>query len=86
MRAKPWGGSARLFTFAGRGNGPKRSGAVLACFWTYYQAKPSILDLIWDIFDDLGTNRHFGRVLDFQDQAIDWPGGPGPAHTFFSHE
>ena len=63
--------------FFGRGTGPKRSGAVLACFWTDFQAKPSILDPIRAIFDDLGPNRHFGRDLDLQDQARDWPGGPG---------
>ena len=67
------GGSARL-TFLGRGTGSKRSGAVLACFWTDFQAKPSILDPIRTIFDDLGPNRHFGRDLD---QARDWPGGLG---------
>ncbi len=76
-----WGGSARLFYFFFcRRTGPKRSGAVLACFWTKFQAKPSILDPIRVIFDDLGPNRHFGRDLDLQDQARDWPGGPGPAH------
>ena len=53
--------------FFGRGTGPKRSGAVLACFWNDFQAKPSILDPIWGIFDDLGPNRHFGRHLDLQD-------------------
>ena len=60
--------------FFGRG---KRSGAVLACFWTDFQAKRSILDPIRAIFDDLGPNRHFGSDLDLQDQARDWP-GPGP--------
>ena len=70
--------------FFGRGTGPKRSGTVLACFWTNFQAKPSILDPIRAVFDDLGPNRHFGPDLDLQDQARDWPGGPGPAHTFFS--
>ena len=46
-----------------RGTGPKRSGAVLACFWTDFQPEPSILDPIWAVFDDLGPNRHFGRDL-----------------------
>ena len=69
--------------FFGRGASPKRSGAVLACFWTNFQAKLSILGPIRTIFDDLGPNRHFGRDLDLQDQARDWPGDPGPAHTFF---
>ena len=77
-------GAARphFFTFVGRGTALKRSGTVLACFGTDFQAKPSILDPIRAIFDDLGPNRHFGRDLDLQDQARDWPGGPGPAHTF----
>ena len=61
--------------FFGRGTGLKRSGAVLACFWTDFQAKPSILDPIRAIFNDLGPNRHFGP--DF-DQARAWPGGPKP--------
>ena len=43
-----------------------------------FQAEPSILDPIRAIFDDLGSNRHFGPDLDLQDQARDWPGGPGP--------
>ena len=47
-----------------------------------FHAKPSILDPIRAIFDDLVPSRHFGRDLDLQDQARDWPGGPGPAHTF----
>ena len=66
-------GAARpdFFTFFGRGTGPKRSGAVLACFWTDFQAEPSILDPIRAIFDDLGPNRHFGWDLDLQDQARD---------------
>ena len=72
--------------FFGRGTGPKRSGTVLACLWTDCQAKPSILDPIRGVFDDLGPNRHFGRDLDLQDQARDWLGGPGPAHTFFPHK
>ena len=67
--------------FFGRGTGPKRSGAVLACFWTDFQAKPSILDPIRAIFDDFGPNRHFGWDLDLQDQAGDWPGGSGPPGT-----
>ena len=33
-----------FFTFFGRGTGPERSGAVLACFWIDFQTKPSILD------------------------------------------
>ena len=71
--------------FFGRGTGPKRSGAVLACFWTDFQAKRSILDPIRAIFDDLGPNRHFGRDLDLQDQARDWRGGPDPAHNPWLH-
>ena len=54
-----------FFTFLGRGTGPKRSGAVLACFWTDFHAEPSILDPIQAISDDLVLNRHFGRDLDF---------------------
>ena len=69
--------------FLGRGTGPKRSGVVLACFWTNFQAEPSILDAIRAILDDLGPNRHFGRVLDLQDHPRDWPGGTGPAHILF---
>ena len=62
---------------------------VLACFWTKFQAKRSILDPIRAIFDDLGPDRHLGPDLD---QAWDWPEalaeGPGQrprpaAHTFF---
>ena len=34
------------------------------------------------IFHDLGAKQHFGRDLDVQDQARDWPGGLGLAHTF----
>ena len=49
--------------FFGRGTGPKRSGAVLACFWTDFQPEPSILDPIQAVFDDLGPNRHFRRDL-----------------------
>ena len=49
--------------FFGRGTGPKRSRAVLACFWTAFQPEPSILDPIWDVFDDFGPNRHFGQEL-----------------------
>ncbi len=64
-----------FFTFFGRGTGLKRSGSVLACFWNDFQAKPSILDPIRAIFDDLGPNRHVGWVLDLQDQARDWLGG-----------
>ena len=59
--------------FFGRGTGPKRSGAVLACFWTNFQAKPSILDPIRAIFDDSGPSRHCGSDLDLQDQARDGP-------------
>ena len=55
--------------FFGRGTGPKRSGAVLACFWTDFQPEPSILDPIRAIFDDFGLNRHFGLDLD---QAREW--------------
>ena len=57
--------------FFGRGTGPKRSGAVLACFWTKFQAELSILDPIRAIFNDLGPNRHCGPDLDLQDQARD---------------
>ena len=49
--------------FFGRGTGPKRSGAVLACFWTNFQPEPSILEPIRAIFDDFGPNRHFGLDL-----------------------
>ena len=72
-----------LFTSLGRGTGPKRSGAVLVCFWTDFQAEPSILDPIRVIFYDLGPNRHFGqhldllaRDLDLLDQARDWLSPP----------
>ena len=65
----------------GRGTGPKRSGAVLACFWIDFQAEPSIRSPIRAIFNDLGRNRHFGLDLDLLgpdldllDQARDWPG------------
>ena len=63
--------------------GPNRSGAVLACFWSDFQPKPSILDPIRVIFDDLSPNRHFGWDLDLQDQARDWLGGAGLTHTVF---
>ena len=33
------------------------------------------------IFEDLGPNLHFGADLDFQDEARDWPRGPGPAYA-----
>ena len=70
--------------FFGRGTGPKRSGTVLACFWTDFQPKRSILDPIRAIFDVLGPNRHCRPDLDLQDQARDWPGGPGgPAGILF---
>ena len=76
--------------FFGRGTGPKRSGAVLACFWSDFQPEPSILDPIRAVFDDFGPGRHFGGSWPGQglagrpwDQPRDWPGGPGPAHTFF---
>ena len=74
--AVPVHGAAWLdfFIFFGRGTGPKRCGAVLACFWTDFQAKPSILDPSRAVFDDLGPNRHFGP--DF-DRARAWPGGLG---------
>ena len=45
-----------FFFYLGRGTGPKRSGAVLACFWANFQAEPSILIPIRVIFDDLGPN------------------------------
>ena len=38
-----------------------------------FRAKPSILDPIRAIFDDLGPNRHCGPGLDLQDQAGDGP-------------
>ncbi len=63
-----WLGHTSLL-FWDRGTGPKRSGTVLACFWTDVQAKPSILDPIRAILDDLGPDQHFGPDLDFQDQA-----------------
>ena len=63
-----------FFGGGGRGTGPKRSGAVLACSWANFQAKPSFLEPIRVIFDDLGPNRHFGRVFDLQDHPRDWPG------------
>ena len=75
-----WGGISRLLLFFGRRTGPKRSGAVLACLWADFQAKPSILEPIRVIFDDLSPNRHSGRELDLQDQARDWPGGIGLPH------
>ena len=78
-RDKPGAARAYLF-FLGRGTSSKRSGAVMACFWIDFQAKPSNLDPIRAIFDDLDPNRHFGRDLD---QARDWPGRPGPAHPLF---
>ena len=46
---------------------------VLACFWTKFQAKRSILDPFRAIFDDLGPNRHCGPDLKLQDQAGDGP-------------
>ena len=49
--------------FFRRGTGPKRSGAVLACFWTDFQPEPSILEPIRTVFDDFGPSRHFGRDL-----------------------
>ena len=49
--------------FLRRGTSPKRSGVVLACFWTDFQREPLILDPIRAIFDDFGPNRHFGRDL-----------------------
>ena len=73
------GGLGQTFLlFFGCGTGPKRSGAVLACFWTDFQTKPSILDLIRAVFDDLGPSRHFGP--DFE-----WarPGPrPSTSHTW----
>ena len=74
---------AYFFTFFGRGTGPKRSGAILVCFWNDCEAKQLILDSIWAIFHDLGPNRHFGQDLDFQAQARDWQGGPSP-HFFLT--
>ena len=65
-----------FFTFFGRRTGPKRSGAVLACFWTDFQPEPLILDPIRAVFDDLCPNRHFGRDL-----ASPWPGQVQALHT-----
>ena len=53
----------QTFLLFGRGTGPKRSGAVLACFWTDFQPEPSILDPIRAVFDDFDPNRHFGLDL-----------------------
>ena len=50
----------RFLLFWGRRTGPKRSGAVLACFWIDFQAKQSILDLTRAILNDLGLNQHLG--------------------------
>ena len=52
---------------------------VLVCFWTDFEAKPSILDPIQTIFDDLGPGP--------QCQARTWalrtgPAG-GPAQAYF---
>ena len=64
---------ADFFTFFGRGTGPKRSGAVLACFWSNFQAECSILDPIRAIFDDLDPPRHFGWDLDLQASSWRYP-------------
>ena len=48
-----------------------------ACPGVDSQDLATILDPFRAIFDDLGPNRHCGPDLDLQDQARDWPGGPG---------
>ena len=63
MGFRPRAARADFFTFFGRGTSPKRSGAVLACFWADFHPEPSILGPIRDVFDDFGPNRHFGRDL-----------------------
>ena len=52
---EPMGRLGQTFLlFFGRGTGPKRSGAVLACSWTHFQPKQSILDPFRAIFDVFG--------------------------------
>ena len=70
IHAAAW---ANFLFFFGRGTGPKRSGAVLACFWSDFQPEPSILDLIRTVFDDLAR----ADILAGLGQARDWPGGLG---------
>ena len=66
--------------FFGCGTSPKRSGSVLACFWTDVQPEPPILDPIRAVFEDLGPGRHFGRNLARPGTGRE---ALGPAHTSF---
>ena len=49
------------------------AGHAVGFMWCLIRAKLSILDPFWDIFNDLGPNRHCGPDLDLQDQARDGP-------------